>query len=311
MFLRKGMTEVEKTAENRLPEPNIPDKRRKERGQMAEIWHRLKRNKGAMLGLAFAILLICVALFSGVFLDYDTQVIGQNRVERLQQPSLKHIMGTDEYGRDIFFRVLYGSRYSLSIGVVAVTIALGIGVFMGAVAGYFGGVLEELIMRFTDIFQAIPATIMSIIIVVALGQSTFNLMLAIGLTSVPPFVRITRVAVLTIKDQEFIEASRAIGLRKANIIFNHILPNCISPIIVQATLRVATAILSASTLSFLGLGIPIPSPEWGAMLSSGRRFIRDYSYMTFFPGLAILITVLSLNLLGDGLRDALDPKLKN
>lgn len=311
MFLRKGMRRVEKTAENKLPDQIIPEKVKKERSHMAEIWHRLKQNKGAMFGLAVAILLICVALFGSVFLDYETQVIGQNTKERLQHPSFKHIMGTDEYGRDIFFRILYGARYSLSIGVVSVTIALGAGVFMGAVAGYFGGVLEEVIMRSTDIFQAIPATIMSIMIVVALGQSTFNLMLAIGLTSVPQFVRITRVAVLAVRDQEFIEASRAIGLSKGKIIFDHILPNCLSPIIVQTTLRVATAILSASTLSFLGLGVPIPRPEWGAMLSSGRKFIRDYSYMTLFPGLAILTTVLSLNLLGDGLRDALDPKLKN
>lgn len=301
---------MEKTEENKLSDPMIPDKVGRERSQLAEIWHRLKQNKGAMFGLAVAISLICIALFVGLFLDYETQVIGQNTAERLRHPSLKHIMGTDEYGRDIFFRILYGTRYSLSIGIVAVMIALVIGVFMGAVAGYFGGVLEEVIMRFTDIFQAIPATIMSIMIVVALGQNTFNLMLAIGLTSVPQFVRITRVAVLTVRDQEFVEASRAIGLSKGKIIFVHILPNCLSPIIVQTTLRVATAILSASTLSFLGLGVPIPNPEWGAMLSSGRKFIRDYSYMTFFPGLAILITVLSLNILGDGLRDALDPKLK-
>lgn len=284
---------------------------RKQRGQLGEVWHRLKKNKGAMVGLAVAILLVFTALFGGLFLDYDTQVIGQNTAERLQSPSWKHLMGTDEYGRDIFSRIIYGTRYSLSIGLVAVSIALIIGVFMGATAGYCGGRVEEVIMRFTDIFQAIPATIMSIIIVVILGQTTFNLMIAIGLTSVPQFVRITRVAVLTVKDQEFIEASRALGISRKRTILSHILPNCLSPIIVQATLRVATAILSASTLSFLGLGVPVPKPEWGAMLSAGRKFIRDYSYMTLFPGLAIMVTVLALNLLGDGLRDALDPKLKN
>lgn len=284
---------------------------RKQRGQLGEVWHRLKKNKGAMVGLAVAILLVFTALFGGLFLDYDTQVIGQNTAERLQSPSWKHLMGTDEYGRDIFSRIIYGTRYSLSIGLVSVSIALIIGVFMGATAGYCGGRVEEVIMRVTDIFQAIPATIMSIIIVVILGQTTFNLMIAIGLTSVPQFVRITRVAVLTVKDQEFIEASRALGISRKRTILSHILPNCLSPIIVQATLRVATAILSASTLSFLGLGVPVPKPEWGAMLSAGRKFIRDYSYMTLFPGLAIMVTVLALNLLGDGLRDALDPKLKN
>lgn len=284
--------------------------KRRERSQFGEVWHRMKRNKGAMIGLVFAVLLVCTALFSGLILNYDTQIIGQKTSERLQHPSWKHPMGTDEYGRDIFYRIVYGTRYSISIGVVAVSIALVIGVLLGAIAGYFGGLTEEVLMRFTDIFQAIPATIMSIIIVVILGQTTFNLMLAIGLTSVPQFVRITRVAVLTVKDQEFVEASRAIGMSKTRIILSHILPNCLSPIIVQATLRVATAILSASTLSFLGLGVPVPNPEWGAMLSAGRKFIRNYSYMTLFPGLAIMITVLSLNLLGDGLRDALDPKLK-
>ncbi|MEA4920940.1 MAG: ABC transporter permease [Clostridiaceae bacterium] len=300
------MKKLSKTEKKPTPKPE-----KSERSQMGEVFHRLKKNKGAMLGLFVAILLVLVALFSGFFLDYDTQVIGQNTAERLQSPSVSHIMGTDEYGRDIFFRIIYGTRYSLSIGIVAVTIALVIGVFLGSVAGYFGGMAEEIIMRGTDIFQAIPNTIMAIIIVAAMGQSIANLMIAIGLTSVPQFVRITRAAVLTVRNQEYVEASRAIGLSKKKIIFNHILPNSLSPIIIQTTLRVATAIISASTLSFLGLGVPAPNPEWGAMLSAGRKYIRDYSYMTYFPGLAIMITVLSLNLLGDGLRDALDPKLKN
>lgn len=284
--------------------------KKKRRSQFGEIWHRLSKNKGAMIGLFITLVLIFIAVFGTFFIDYEVDVIGKNTPERLQWPSAQHLFGTDEYGRDIFARVLYGTRYSLSIGFVAVSIAVVIGVCTGAVAGYFGGTVEEVIMRLVDIVQAIPATILSIIIVVCLGQNTFNLMLAIGLTSVPQFVRITRVAVLSVKDQEFIEAARALGLSKSKIIFSHILPNCLSPIIVQTTLRVATAILSASTLSFLGLGVPVPNPEWGAMLSAGRKYIRDYSYMTLFPGLAIMITVLSLNLLGDGLRDALDPKLR-
>ena len=284
---------------------------KKQRGQWAEVWHRLKKNKGAMVGLAIVVILIFIALFSDVFLDYDTDVIGVNTAERLQPPSAKHIMGTDEYGRDIFCRILYGTKYSLSVGVVAVIIALLIGVTLGAVAGYAGGPTEEVIMRFTDIFSSVPNMLMALVVVAALGQSMFNLMLAIGITSVPQFVRITRAAVLTVKTQEYVEAARAIGLRNYRIIFSHILPNCLSPIIVQTTLRVASAIISASSLSFLGLGIPAPDPEWGAMLSAGRRFIRDYSYMTLFPGLAIMITVLALNLVGDGLRDALDPRLKD
>lgn len=294
---------------NNLPEYN-PGKSKKQRTQMGEIWHQFKKNKGAVAGLIITALLVLTAILGGILLDYETQVIAQNTPERLQHPSLQHLCGTDEFGRDILFRIIYGARYSLSIGVVAVSIALAIGVTTGALAAYFGGRFEEVVMRITDIFQAIPATILSIMIVVCLGQNTFNLMLAIGITSVPQFARITRVAVLTVKDQEYIEASRALGLNRGKIIFSHILPNCLSPIIVQATLRVATAILSASTLSFLGLGVPVPKPEWGSMLSAGRKYMRDYSYMTLFPGIAIMITVLALNLLGDGLRDALDPKLK-
>lgn len=288
-------------------EANAP---RKARSQMGEVWHQFRRNKGAMVGSAIVLIIVFVALFADVFLDYDTQVVGQNVAERLQWPSARHWFGTDELGRDIFFRVFYGTRFSCSVGLVAVTIGLVIGVTLGAIAGFYGGTLEEVIMRSTDILGAVPNMLMAIVIVSVLGQSIWNLMLAVGITSVPQFVRITRAAVLTVRNQEYVEASKAIGLSNRRIIFKHILPNCLSPIIVQATLRVASAIISASSLSFLGLGVPAPSPEWGALLSGGRKYIRDYSYMTLFPGLAIMITVLALNMMGDGLRDSLDPKLK-
>ena len=288
-------------------EANAP---RKARSQMGEVWHQFRRNKGAMVGSAIVLIIVFVALFADVFLDYDTQVVGQNVAERLQWPSARHWFGTDELGRDIFFRVLYGTRFSCSVGLVAVTIGLVIGVTLGAIAGFYGGTLEEVIMRSTDILGAVPNMLMAIVIVSVLGQSIWNLMLAVGITSVPQFVRITRAAVLTVRNQEYVEASKSIGLSNRRIIFKHILPNCLSPIIVQATLRVASAIISASSLSFLGLGVPAPSPEWGALLSGGRKYIRDYSYMTLFPGLAIMITVLALNMMGDGLRDSLDPKLK-
>ena len=280
------------------------------RSQTAEIWRRLKKNKGAMVGLAIVIILAFIALFANVLLDYETDVVGQNIAQRMQEPSREHWLGTDEVGRDALSRLLYGTRFSLSVGIVAVAIALAIGVTLGAIAGYFGGVVEEVIMRITDIFASVPNILMGIVIVAALGASTLNLMIAVGVTSVPQFVRVTRAAVLTVRNEEYIEASRAIGISEARIIFSHILPNCLSPIIVQTTLRVASAIISASSLSFLGLGVPAPSPEWGSMLSSGRQFIRTNSLLTVFPGLAIMITVLALNLLGDGLRDALDPKLR-
>lgn len=283
---------------------------RKKRSPAGEVWHQLKKNRGAMLGLALIILLIVATIASNIYLDYDTQVVGMNVIDRLQGPSIHHLMGTDDTGRDIFWRILYGAKYSLSVGVVAVIIAVIIGVPLGAFAGYFGGVLEDVIMRITDIFAAIPNILMAIVVVSALGHGIVNLMIAVGLCSIPQFVRITRASVLTVRDQEYIEAARAVGRSEMEIIFDHILPNCLSPIIVQTTLRTASAIITAAALSYLGLGVVAPTPEWGSMLSQGRNFIRGYSYMTLFPGLAIMLTVLSLNLLGDGLRDALDPKLR-
>lgn len=288
----------------------LASRRYAKRSQSAEIWHRLRKNKGAMLGLAIMIAIILIAIGSNIFLDYDTDVIGQNVAERLQHPSLKHPMGTDATGRDMMYRIFYGTRYSLSIGIASVLIALVIGVTLGVIAGYYGGRVSEIIMRLSDAIAAIPSILMAIAIVSALGQSMFNLMLAVGVTSVPQFVRITHAATLTVRNQEYVEASRCLGLRQWQIILLHVLPNCLSPIIVQTTLRVASAIISASSLSFLGLGVPAPMPEWGGLLSAGRKYIRTHSYLTLFPGLAIMITVLALNLLGDGLRDALDPKLK-
>ena len=288
----------------------LASRRYAKRSQSAEIWYRLRKNKGAMLGLAIMIAIVLIAIGSNIFLDYDTDVIGQNVAERLQHPSLKHPMGTDATGRDMMYRIFYGTRYSLSIGIASVLIALVIGVTLGVIAGYYGGRVSEIIMRLSDAIAAIPSILMAIAIVSALGQSMFNLMLAVGVTSVPQFVRITHAATLTVRNQEYVEASRCLGLRQWQIILFHVLPNCLSPIIVQTTLRVASAIISASSLSFLGLGVPAPMPEWGGLLSAGRKYIRTHSYLTLFPGLAIMITVLALNLLGDGLRDALDPKLK-
>ena len=282
----------------------------RKRSHLGEIWHRLKKNKGAMAGLVIVVLLLIVAIASGFVLDYETQIITQSITDRLQAPSAEHWMGTDQYGRDIFYRLLYGSRFSLSVGFAAVVISVVVGVPLGAIAGYFGGVVEDVIMRLMDIFAAVPQILMGIVLVSALGPSTVNLMIAVGITSVPQFVRVTRASVLTVRSQEYVEAARAVGITEGKIIFTHILPNCLSPIIVQTTLRIASAIIAASSLSFLGLGVPVPAPEWGAMLSEGRAFLRGYSYMTLFPGLAIMITVLAFNLVGDGLRDALDPKLK-
>ena len=282
----------------------------KKRSMALEIWRRLKKNKMAMLGLTILVMLALTAIFADVIADYDTKVIAQDIPNRLQGPSMEHWCGTDEFGRDIFARLVHGSRVSLVVGLISVSISLFIGGALGAIAGYYGGRVDNVIMRIMDIFLAVPSILLAMTIVAALGTSLVNVMLAIGVSGVPGYARIVRASVMSIKDQEFVEASRAIGAKSPTTIFREILPNCLAPIIVQATLSVAGAILSTASLSFIGLGVQPTSPEWGAMLSGGRNYLRDALHLTLFPGLAIVITILALNLLGDGLRDALDPRLK-
>ncbi|WP_349763539.1 nickel transporter permease [Fusobacterium sp. SYSU M8D902] len=282
----------------------------KKRSQWVEVWRRLKRNKMAILGLIILIILFLLAIFADVIANYDNVVIKQNLAQRLQGPSAAHWLGTDEFGRDIFARLVHGTRVSLQVGIVAVGISIIIGGVLGAVAGYYSGKLDNTIMRIMDIFLAVPSILLAIAIVSALGPSILNLMLAISISSVPSYARIVRASVLSIRDQEFIEAAKAIGASNTRIIFRHIIPNSLAPVIVQATLGVASAILSTAGLSFIGLGIQPPAPEWGSMLSGGRQYLRYAWWVTTFPGVAIMITILSLNLLGDGLRDALDPRLK-
>ena len=282
----------------------------KKKSQFVEVWKRLCRNKTAVLGLVIVALLTLMAILSPILIDYETQVIKTNYSEALQAPSANHWFGTDEMGRDILLRVMYGSTVSLSIGVVTVAVSLTVGVILGAAAGYFGGKTDMIIMRIMDIFLAIPGTLLAICIVASLGNSIPNLVIAQAVSSIPTFSRVVRGAVITARDADYVEAARAIGAKDATIIFHEVLPNSLAPIIVQTTLQVASVILSIAGLSFIGLGIPAPRPEWGAMLSGARAYIRDYSYMCLFPGLAIMTTILSLNLLGDGLRDALDPRLR-
>jgi len=282
----------------------------KKRSMALEIWRRLRKNKMAMLGLVILVMLALTAIFADVIADYDTKVIAQDIKNRLQGPSMEHWCGTDEFGRDIFARLVHGSRVSLVVGLISVSISLLMGGALGAIAGYYGGRVDNVIMRIMDIFLAVPSILLAMTIVAALGTSLINVMLAIGVSGIPGYARIVRASVMSIKDQEFVEASRAIGAKSPTTIFREILPNCLAPIIVQATLSVAGAILSTASLSFIGLGVQPPSPEWGAMLSGGRNYLRDALHLTLFPGLAIVITILALNLLGDGLRDALDPRLK-
>jgi len=275
-----------------------------------EIWAQFRRNKGAVVGLVVVVLIVFVGLFSGVLWDYQTEVIAMNPQDRLISPGLEHPFGTDNFGRDMLARVGYGTRYSLIIGVSAVLLGLLIGLPIGASAGYIGGRYDDIIMRFLDSFDIIPNILLSITIVSALGASILNLTIALAVSSIPILARITRASVMTVRFNEYIESARAISGSSLYIIFKHVLPNCFSPILVQCTLRIGVTIISASSLSFIGLGVPIPTPEWGALLSASRAFIVEAPYLTIIPGIAIMITVMAINLVGDGLRDALDPKLK-
>ena len=282
----------------------------KQRSMFVETWKRLRKNKGAMIGLFIVVVLFLLAIFAGVIFDYDTDVIGQNYNELLQEPSWKHPFGTDEMGRDLLARIIYGSRASLFISFAAVCLAAVIGCFFGAISGYFGGMVDSIIMRITDMLLAIPETLFAITLVAALGTSTFTLIIALAISNIPIYCRLLRGSVMTQRGSEHIEAARAIGAKTSTIIWTHILPNCIAPVLVQFTLSIAVTILTISGLSFLGLGVAPPKPEWGALLSSSRSYMREHTYLTIFPGLAIMATILSLNLLGDGLRDALDPRLR-
>ncbi len=269
---------------------------------------RFKHSPLAIIGFIVVVLLILLAIFADYVAPYH--YAKQNLMMAYTEPCREFLFGTDEFGRDIFSRVIYGSRVSLFVGFIAVGIAIISGGFFGSIAGYYGGRLDNVIMRVMDVLLSVPSTLLAIAIAAALGPGLGNLMIAVGISTTPRYARIVRSSVLTLRGQEFIEAARAVGSGSGRIIIKHIIPNSLSPLIVQATLGVASAILTAAGLSFIGLGIQPPVPEWGAMLSSGRTFIRDYPYMTMFPGLAIMITILALNFLGDGLRDALDPKLK-
>ena len=274
-----------------------------------ETWRRLKKNKGAMFGIAFLLLLVLATIVASFIFDYDKDIIAMTK-DRFLPPSWEHPFGTDNMGRDIFKRVLYGAKYSLVLSFGATALGLAVGLFFGAIAGYYGGAVDNIIMRFTDIFYSIPYIMLAVVVVSLLGTSMASLLIAMALGSFAGFARIARASIMTVRDMEYVESGYAIGLPTWKIILKHIIPNCLSPIIVQTTLRVGSNIISASSLSFLGVGITPPTPEWGAMLSDGRSYIRSSGWMCLFPGLAIMFTVLALNLLGDGLRDAMDPKLK-
>lgn len=281
----------------------------KKRSQWAEVWRRLNHNKMAMFGLAIIIIIVLSAIFADIISPFDYRIQNLNNIS--QKPGGAHILGTDDLGRDILSRIIHGTRISLLVGFVSVSISVLVGGSLGAMSGYYGGKLDNVIMRAMDVLLAIPSILLAIAIVSAFGGGIINVMIAVGISSVPTYARIVKASVISVKENEFIEAARAIGASDLRIIIKHILPNSMAPIIVQSTLGVAGAILSAAGLSFIGMGIQPPTPEWGAMLSNGRYIIRTAWHVATFPGIAIMITIFALNLLGDGLRDALDPRLKS
>jgi peptide/nickel transport system permease protein len=274
----------------------------------AETLRLLARNRSAVVGGCVLLVIILVALAASIISPYDP--IKTNQRLSLEPPSISHLMGTDRFGRDIFSRVVWAGQTSLPIGLVAVGIGVLFGVSLGLLAGYYGGWFDAVSMRAVDLLLAFPGILLALAIIAVLGGSLTNLMIAVGISAIPDYVRITRGTVLSLKEREFVIAARVIGCRGPSIMFRHILPNVMAPLIVLATLGMAAALITGSALSFLGLGIKPPTPEWGNMLAEGREFLQHAWWVAFFPGAAIMLTVLSINLLGDGLRDALDPRMR-
>lgn len=270
---------------------------------------RFLKNRLSLLGVFILLVIILLAVFADVIAPYPYDQQDLSAV--YQTPNAQHIMGTDGVGRDQFSRIIYGGRYSLSIGFLAVGIALVLGTILGCIAGFYGGKADSIIMRIIDMMMAIPSVLLAIVITSTLGTGLFNLTLAMGISSIPTYARVVRAAIMSIRGQEYVEAARLNGCSDVRIIVRHILPNILAQLIVQVTLGLGLTILSASGLSFLGLGVQPPTPEWGSMLAAARGDIRNYPYLLIFPGCAIALVVLALNMVGDGLRDALDPRMKS
>ena len=269
---------------------------------------RVRHSRSAVVGGTVLIIIVLLALIAPLVAPYDP--IKTNQRLSLEAPSPEHLMGTDRFGRDIFSRVLYAGQTSLPIGIVSVAIGVLFGVSLGLAAGFYGGWFDNLSMRFVDLLLAFPGILLALAIIAVLGSSLTNLMIAVGIAAIPDYVRITRGTVLSVKEREYVLAARVIGCRGPLIVVRHVLPNVVAPVIVLATLGMAAAIITGSALSFLGLGIKPPTPEWGNMLAEGREFLQHAPWVAFFPGAAIMVTVLAINLLGDGLRDALDPRMR-
>ena len=282
----------------------------KKNSQVKEIWRRFKKSKTAMLGLVLLVFILLIAIFADLIVPYQ-EAITQDPANRLQGPSAEHWFGTDEIGRDLFARIVHGSRYSLLIGISTSIFALLIGGLLGAAAGYYGKTVDNVFMRLVDVVMTVPPILLSLAVVAALGANLRNLLIAITISCVPSMVRMVRSVVLTVIDNDYIEAARSYGGSDLRIILKYVIPNALGPIIVTTTMNVSSMILSASGLSFLGMGVQPPAPEWGALLSDARQYMFNAPYLLYIPGIFIVLAALCFNLAGDGLRDALDPKLKD
>lgn len=294
---------------------NREEKRKKIRkndfkpGSFAYVWNKISKRPLAMISLGVIAGLLILSFLSPYICKYDYLQI--NMKESLALPSWEHPFGCDEIGRDILARVLYGARYTMSIGIFATLLAVAAGVALGSVAGFFGGFIDNLLMKFLDVFQSFPGILLAITIATVLGPGYEQVIIAIAVSSVANYARMMRANILTIRGAEYIEAATSMNCTTWQVITRHIIPNAISPLIVQATMGIASAGLTASAISFLGFGVKAPTPEWGGLLSSARNYIRDYPHLCIFPGLFIMLSVLSYNLIGDAVRDALDPKLRD
>ena len=289
-------------------EETTKNSERNERGPAWEVFRRLSKRITAMMGLVIVVVFLVSALFAPLLAPHDPYE--HSLVDKLATPSWDYPLGRDELGRCILSRIIYGARISLLIGLIVISIGIFVGVPVGVVSAYFGGKVDFIVQRFVDTMLAFPGILLALLLIAMLGVGLHNVMIAVGISTIPIYARLARSSVLAIKSRQFVEAARSIGSSHLRIILQHLIPNSLSPIIVQSTLHMATAILWAAGLGFLGLGVSPPTAEWGAMLNGGRLYIRVASHVATFPGLMIFVTVLGFNLLGDGLRDALDPRLK-
>lgn len=280
------------------------------KSQFGMIAYRFSKNKLAMVGLAVIIVMILLCVTAPLYINYDS-VVKQSMADRFIAPCAAHPFGTDQFGRDLFARIIYGGRISLLAGLVVVATALVVGVILGGVAGYFGGATDMIIMRICDVFMAVPRMLLAMAVVAGLGQGTFKMLIALSIAEFPKYARTVRASIMTLRNQEYVEAAKCCGTSPARIIFKHVVPNGLGPVIVSATLGLGGTILAIASLGFLGIGVASPTPEWGTILSENRANIRFYPYLGLVPGFFIAISVMCLNFIGDGLRDALDPRTKN